>query len=259
MEHFRFYRSRLSPSERAVYRALEEGMSKTESEFSVPRLPSSRLSEIAAMLRLDNPMLFHFRSFKCVSVPQSSSITVKMSYTMKKAQYEDTAKAVRKRLDKILAPCTELNEEERELFIHDYLVRNVVYERLERPYSHEVTGPLCHGIGVCEGIAKSFKLMCDELSIPCLVAVGRGVAPERKTGKKAELHAWNIVYSGKIPYGVDVTFDLAVSKDKNGICYNYYNVPDSVMMRDHSDVLFPVVPCRTAYDGLCRYRRIKKI
>ena len=32
-------------------------------------------------------------------------------------------------------------------------------------------GPLGHGVGVCEGIAKSVKVLCDVLGIWCMIAV----------------------------------------------------------------------------------------
>ena len=143
----------------------------------------------------------------------------------------------------LLAPAASLSLYEKELFIHDYIVKNVRYDRLTKPYSHEVTGPLCHGIGVCEGMAKTFKLLCDEAGIDSLVVTGIGVPPDEATGKKTERHAWNIIFSGNTPYGVDVTFDNTLSGKE--IRYDYLNIPDSIMSRDHGNTDFPVPKCQS--------------
>lgn len=60
---------------------------------------------------------------------------------------------------------------EQERAIHDFIVENVRYDKLEKPYSHEVIGPLTNGVGVCEGMAKTVKLLCDGLGLPCMIAV----------------------------------------------------------------------------------------
>lgn len=259
MDLYRHYRDCLSSAEKEAYRALETGLSDCAGEISVPALTSERLSDIATMLRLDNPLLFHYRGFRLSHVRGSERDVLKLSYTMKKAQYEDMKGAVMKRLSKILAPALALTDDEKELYIHDYLVKNVVYERKERPYSHEVTGVLCHGIGVCEGMAKTFKLMCDFTGISCFTVVGYGVAPEENSERRSELHAWNTVFLGGTPYGVDVTFDSSISKAVGSLCYSYYNIPDRVMMKNHSAPLYPIVPCTEEYRDLYKYRRIKRV
>lgn len=258
MELYRYYRDRMIREEREAYFALEEAFSAVKSECVTPALPMDKLSSVITRLRLDNPLLFHYKGVSASHAPGAEKYRVKITYTMKKGQYEQSLSDVKKRLEKVMAPCQGLSLAEKELFIHDWLVKNVTYERLERPYSHEVTGAFCHGIAVCEGISKAFKLMCDHAGIASLVAVGRGVSPEEKTGKKSELHAWNIAFLDKISYGVDTTFDLSLSKGR-GICYNYYNIPDEKMMADHSDLMFPVPACKTEYKDLYKYRKIRKI
>ena len=62
---------------------------------------------------------------------------------------------------------------------------------------------LGHGVGVCEGIAKSVKVLCDTLGIWCMIAVC-GNNPEK--GIKYR-HTWNIVKIDGQYYHLDVTFD----------------------------------------------------
>ena len=239
---FGYYESLLSSAERDVYRAYARGLMSFEKQFSVPRVPTERLGKIFSMVKLDRPLIFGVERLSFKYYEGSSSVTVTPVYIMKKQERETSLETVRKRVKKVLAPAEGLGLYEKELFIHDYIVKNVRYDRLTKPYSHEVTGPLCHGIGVCEGMAKTFKLLCDEVGIDCLVATGIGVPPDEATGKKSERHAWNVVISGKDPFGVDVTFDNTLSKDD--VRYDYFNVPDSIMSRDHGSEDLTVPKCR---------------
>ncbi len=54
---------------------------------------------------------------------------------------------------------------------------------------------------VCMGYATAFKLVCDELGIPCLVVYGQG-----NNGTEWGGHAWNQVYLDGKWYGVDPTY-----------------------------------------------------
>ena len=54
---------------------------------------------------------------------------------------------------------------------------------------------------VCAGYAKSFKLLCDEYKIPCVIVTG-----DAGTGEKGP-HAWNYVQLGGAWYAVDCTWD----------------------------------------------------
>ncbi len=238
---FLYYENKLSPSKREVYRALVRGLSSYERSFSAPRIPSGEYGDILSMVKKDHPLIFGVESLSYRFYDGSSNVTVTPEYKMKKAEYETTLETVRKRVKKILAPAAGRDPYETELFIHDWIVKCVRYDRLTKSYAHEVTGPLCHGIGVCEGMAKTFKLLCDEAGIDTIVVSGVGVPPDLATGKKSERHAWNVVFFGEDAYGVDVTFDNTLSKD--GIRYDYFNVPDRIMSRDHGNVDFPVPAC----------------
>ena len=40
------------------------------------------------------------------------------------------------------------------------------------------SGPLGHGVGVCEGIAKSVKVLCDALGVWCIIVISRPTPKE---------------------------------------------------------------------------------
>ena len=116
--------------------------------------------------------------------------------------------------------------------IHDYLCQHSTYDYEElqngnKPQSHTIA-PLFNGDGtyVCEGYAKSFKVLCDRFNIPCALVSGTGVTSGRSEG-----HMWNYVQmdDGKW-YAVDVTWD----DQSFGIVDNWFLKGSTVFAEDHS-------------------------
>lgn len=58
---------------------------------------------------------------------------------------------------------------------------------------------------------------------------------------RARLHAWNIVQLGGQCYHLDATFDNSLSK--YGTRYDYFNLDDTKIFRDHRPLLYPAPPC----------------
>ncbi|WP_412693988.1 hypothetical protein [Clostridium sp. AF21-20LB] len=50
-----------------------------------------------------------------------------------------------------------LTELEKERYIHDFICEHVHYDKLKKPYSHEIIGPLGQGVGVCEASPNRSK------------------------------------------------------------------------------------------------------
>ena len=88
--------------------------------------------------------------------------------------------------------------------VHNWLINNIEYDvdlEAEEPYS--ISGALTEGKAVCEGYARSFKYIMDELKIPCVLVSGIGTNSNGDT----ESHAWNYVMLDGAWYAVDVTWD----------------------------------------------------
>ena len=240
---FRYYEGRLAGAEREAYRAIRISLQSCAKSFSAPRIDTRRLGEIFNMIKLDDPFIFHADALSFRAPAEASHVTVTPRYSMKKQEYEATKATVEKRISRIMADAEGLSPLKAEKYIHDYIIKNVRYDKLKKAYSHEVTGSLCHGIGVCEGMSKTFKLLCDASGIECIVATGIGVPPESATGKREERHAWNIVIFGERAAGVDVTFDRALTAEGR-IRYDFFNVPDEIMNICHGSTDYPVPRCR---------------
>ena len=158
-------------------------------------------------------------------------------------------------MEKLARPAAKFTEWEKEKYIHDFICENITYDKLKKPYSHEIIGPLGHGVGVCEGIAKSVKVLCDALGIWCMIAVC-GNNPEK--GIKYR-HTWNIVRINGQYYHLDATFDNTLGKNEDGLTsirYDYFNLDDKNIFRDHEPLIAPAPPCP---DGNHFYYREKKL
>lgn len=94
---------------------------------------------------------------------------------------------------------------------------------------------------MCEGIAKTVKILCDRLNIECIIAVSEA-APDQ--GVKYR-HAWNVVKPGKTWYHLDATFDNSLGR-YGAARFDYFNLGDRELFRDHQKLLYPFRPVRTA-------------
>ena len=126
-------------------------------------------------------------------------------------------------------------------YVHDFICENVRYDKLKKAYSHEIIGPLGQSVGVCEGIAKAVKVLLDALGVWCVIAIC-GNNPEK--GIKYR-HTWNIVKINGIYYHLDATFDNSLGKDHENkeIRYDYFNLDDQQIFRDHEPLIAPAPHC----------------
>ena len=98
--------------------------------------------------------------------------------------------------------------------IHDYICNFTNYNT-DAPLCYSAVSALVQSGSVCEGYSKGFKIICDRLDIPCVLAVGNYTADSG--------HMWNYVKmdDGKW-YAVDTTWDDLDGKDGAELKYDYF-------------------------------------
>ena len=237
-----FYYNHMNKNQQAAYRAMQQGLTNLSDEFQIPRLEGKDLSNVFFELRLDHPEIFWASGFKYRYYPDSPNLILIPEYLFDKGKIREHQKAMGARVEKLARPAMKLTELEKERYIHDFICEHVHYDKLKKPYSHEIIGPLGQGVGVCEGIAKSVKILCDTLGIWCMIALC-GNNPEK--GIKYR-HTWNIVKIGKTYYHLDATFDNSLGKcSQTGeeIRYDYFNLDDKAIFRDHEPLIAPAPAC----------------
>ena len=233
-----YYYQHLPKPQQAAYHAMNTGFAALSPGFSVPRLENRELSDIFFRLRLDCPEIFYVTGFTYRFTPGAENVELLPEYLFDKAKIRDHQKALASRVDKLARPAMNMTASEKERYIHDFICQNVRYDKLKKPYSHEIIGPLGQGVGVCEGIAKSVKILCDALGLWCIIAVSEA-NPDQ--GVKYR-HAWNILKLDGQYVHLDATFDNSLGHD-GVIRYDYFNLDDKRLFRDHQPVIYPVPAC----------------
>lgn len=246
-----YYYNHLNKQQQSAYYAMKTGLQSLSSSFPVPMLEPKELTDLYFLLRLDCPEIFYTVSFKYRYAPGASTIELLPEYLFDKNKIRDHQKALKSRIDKLARPAAGLSEMEKLLYIHDFICQNVRYDKLKKAYSHEIIGPLTQGVGVCEGIAKSVKALCDVLGIWCIIPISDN-NPEKKIKYR---HTWNIVrINGKF-YHLDVTFDNSLGKPDQ-VRYDYMMLSDKQIFRDHEPIIWKVPVCE---DGDHFYYKEKKM
>lgn len=246
-----YYYNQLNKQQQQAYHAIKVGLQALAPSFAVPKLEGRELADIYFMVRMDCPEIFYTVTFKYKFYPSADHVELTPEYLFQKSKIIDHQKAMDARIKKLTRQAQGLSEAEKEQFVHDFICRNVRYDKLKKPYSHEIIGPLGQGVGVCEGIAKTVKVLCDALGIWCIIALS-DANPEK--GIKYR-HTWNVLRIGGKYYHLDATFDNSLGKGEI-IRYDYYNLNDAQVFRDHEPVIWKIPACT---DGDHTYYREKKL
>lgn len=233
-----YYYSRMGKTWQSAYHAILTGLEELRPAFPVPRLEMEELGQILFQLRLDHPEIFYVTGFSCRVHPAASTVEFLPQYLFDKGKIREHQRAMSARIAKLARPAMDKSEGEKERYIHDFICRNVRYDKLKKPYSHEILGPLGQGVSVCEGIAKAVKALCDALGLWCIVVISEN-NPDKGIRYR---HAWNIVRIGGQYYHLDATFDNSLGGD-GVIRYDYFNLDDKKIFRDHEPILTHAPAC----------------
>ena len=117
---------------------------------------------------------------------------------------------------------------------HDYLVDNISYDSsISQSHIYNVYGALVNKLAVCEGYARSFKYILDEMGISCVLVIGQGTNSQGQT----ENHAWNYVQLNGSWYAIDTTWDDPVviggGTASSSSKYKYFLKGSNTFNQDH--------------------------
>ncbi len=121
-----------------------------------------------------------------------------------------------------------MSDYEKEMIIHDYIVKNCVYDFLDgelEPYSYKAYGALVKNTAVCNGYAEAMELLLMCVNVDSYIVVGEadGVA-----------HAWNLVELENNWYHIDATWDDPVPDRGDTVSHAYANLNDEIMSYNHT-------------------------
>lgn len=236
-----YYYNKMNKTQQDVYHAMKTGLLSIAPSFAIPKLEGNELQDIFFQLRLDCPDIFYAVGFHYRYYKDASHVEMLPDYLFDKKKIIEHQKAMQARITKLIRPVIDKSEWEKEVYIHDFICTSVQYDKLKKPYSHEIIGPLGQGVGVCEGMAKAVKVLCDALGIWCIIAISEA---NPNKGIKYR-HAWNVVKIGGTFYHLDATFDNNLSCE-DIVRYDYFNLADKDFFRDHEPVIYETPQCSSS-------------
>ena len=152
-----------------------------------------------------------------------------------KEQVEAAIKRIEKVKKEILQNASGNNYEKMK-YVHDWIVDNVKYDTLNSENTSNIYGCLVNKRVVCEGYARTFKYLMDELNIPCILVSGTAV----DENGKSERHAWNYVYIKNNWYAIDTTWDdpiiIGTGKIDTSIKYKYFLNGSNTINKNHTPI-----------------------
>lgn len=254
------YESLGSYEERLVYNKIKSGCDKITNDNNTSKghykiadiridkhnISTDTVKKCLYALQNDHPEIFWIASgFICGYTSKYTSI--KLMSIFSKPQKQKAEKELEDKIKEIVSKIPNNSSDyEKELYIHDYIIKNCKYAKsiLKLWQEHEKTNSyysnnknnipyneqcriftpyacLISNAAVCEGISKAFQMLCSRVGIDSRVIVGfRGKEP----------HMWNLVKIDGEWYQIDVTWD----ENSDFKEYTYFNLNDNQIKQDHT-------------------------
>lgn len=238
MTHDRYYYSLLSGREQQLYKKIYEAMRAFKKKVTFVCLAPFDLKKIMRYIDWDNPELFYVDfTFSHNDFLIGSEIYLDYYYPIEEIRRKNAE--IKKIALKVLKKVSGTTAYEKELQLHDLLIKNIIYdeEALQNREkfkwrSATILGGLIYKAAICEGVAKLMKVLLNALDIECIVAIGKSNDISGASERQDVDHAWNIVKIDDKWYHTDVTFDMGISQ-KNFVRHDYYNMMDEQISLDH--------------------------
>lgn len=268
------YYPKLPPHAQPIYMAIYKGILQKQTLINVPVtkhngvFPTTKyLMNVMMMVVWDNPELYYFgaanaRTNFWQGYYQSN---FQISYTDYYSDHEEEQilKTLLMRTEFLLQETAGMTDYAKLRYIHDYLVRNVKYMYDLRKTNIQptleastVVGPLLNNLGVCSGIAKTFKLLCDQAGLTCFYVQG-----DANGLGGWDLHGWNVVGLDGKYYHVDVTWDISHFHHHGVVSDRYFMRGDQFMSqtRKWDRSLFPAMPEDYVHPTVKAGSKIKRV
>lgn len=240
MKNERYYYSIMNKAEQEAYKCIYQGLQNRSYQIHITSLNDiGSLQVIYIKLLFDNPLFYYVnqRVIKASGVPFDYYLMPEYLYSQR--EIEQLNRQVKGIVAYICKKAKSFQSEFRmEKYIHDSIVKSVAYDydalmKDNCVDAHSIIGALLKKKAVCEGIAKAFKLLCNELGIKCIVVVGKASEDGNFLEEDDIYHAWNIVKIEGESYYVDVTWDNIYEENFMYVSYDYFNLTTEEICKDH--------------------------
>lgn len=262
----RYYYNQLNQRNKKIYKAIYTGIMNYEQDVEVPgvNLDEHTVGWVYHCVLWDNPYIFNVGEYAMWNAVSSDKSRIKMATLCDADTEKRYRKQVENEVNRILSVpgLQKMTDFQKEVFVHDFVINNIQYDQTsgndgKRIQPYTVYGALVERRAVCEGIAKTVKLLLNLLDVKCIVVSGK---------YDGHAHAWNIVKINDWTYNLDVTMDMGRVVNPGMMRYNYFNFRNSDISNYEVDNAQMIPKCRAIeYNYLIKtagfvsnYDRLKK-
>lgn len=216
-----WYKNQLSNRQKIIYIQLDENTSNLQQgkPFTINTYQKGFYDDFPKAIKayyLDHPECYWFKNNNSLYITDFDSTSAKIvpayekgysNHQFSEEEIESTNKEIENVKNSIIEKANEFTSDAEKIrVIHDELLSLASYD-FTLEYGYTIYDVVTYHLAVCDGYAKLFQYICQDIGIPCIRVIGNF---DQNRG-----HAWNNVYIDGSWYGVDVTWDL--SNDTNCI------------------------------------------
>lgn len=235
-EIHKYHYQQIDQNAKIIYKALEENIENMrsgtytiefEDQFSKLLEKEEGTDELNKVYQIaldafsmDHPEVFYLDITKMIMTINTKTTLFGKSYKVKigndenstylidgfygKEQVEEAVEKVKVVENQIIKQVEGKSDYQKVKYAHDWIVEQISYDKtISRKNTRNVYGSFVEQQVVCEGYAKAFQMLLNDMNIPSMIVVGKGTNSEGRT----ESHAWNYIRLDGKWYGVDTTWD----------------------------------------------------
>lgn len=234
------YKTLTSESERRMYKAIiahaddftDKKASSHKSLYEMKSftlygcdLSQRSLAKTVFAVFQDNPQFFWLDEPYSYSIGDDY-VTLKLYANMSSPRYKKCLKQINAVVSNLLSKLKKgMSEFERELYFHDYLVKNCKYldDKTDDKDSYTLYGCLVNQSAVCMGYTSAFQLLLSYAGVNSITVNGANTASG---------HIWNAVKIEGDWYYTDVTWD----DTEDFFMYDNFNITTKQLKKTHKIV-----------------------
>lgn len=244
-----YYYNQLSENERKVYDVIFKAIVGYDEGATMPTMDEKLIDKIFNAVLADHPEIFYVNGYRCTKYSQGNvvkRIAFTGSYTYSKsAKTEIEPRLVEAKNDILKNVYPAASDYDKIKYIYETIIKNTEYN-LNSPDNQNVISVLLNHSSVCQGYAKTFQWLLNDLGIPCTLDNGVVIGGER--------HAWNVCMADGEWYYVDPTWGDSSYTNPDGsnvsfmpeINYDYLLVPLSELSHTHTSEAVVAMPLATS-------------
>jgi len=198
--------------------------------------------KIFFMILADHPELFYV-NLETISYYYCDIVEIKFKYIFSPEECQKLQKEIKKKLSYLIlvAKCFWGNDKMYLIkYLYCYFVEHMSYavnelkskDEKEQCRIHSAVGALLDERAVCDGFARGFKMLLDELGIENWL-IRRDIEPNTEF-----THEWNVIKLDERILHIDVTWEISLYKLKKQIMYKYYMLTEEKMEKNHQKNIF---------------------